>query len=276
MTIPEPDPPLQPHLSEDQVLRLIEIIEAFDPIVVGGQAINLWVQYYRARQPSFPGEAGAFTSKDLDFYKNMAAARALADALGGKLLIPGDDDATPNAALVVGMLDDRRIEIDFMASILGVDGRRIAKNYVMIEAHLPPRVPPIRILLLHPLDCVCSRLSNINILHRDDAHSTRQASAAIRVLQAFLDELLDSPERQKHVQRTLLDLSYVVRDLHKGKPSHLRHRLKPEAVLLAFRDDERLDERWRRLVLQPSISRVNRWLRLTEPELRDAEDGTSL
>lgn len=252
-----------PHLTEDEVLRLIEIVEDLDPVIVGGQALNLWVQYYRAEEPGFLGDR-PYTSKDLDFYRNQEAAERLADALAGKVLIPGPDDMGPSAALVVGKLGGRKLEIDFMSTILGVESRQITNNQVLIDAPSPETQRPIRLLLLHPLDCFRSRLANTNTLCRHDEHSVSQARAAQEVLQRFLHDLLDQEGRFRHVQTILRDLSYVIRDSHAGEATHLRHALTPEKVLHAFRDDPRLDVRWREKILAPSIERVTRWLSTAE------------
>lgn len=254
---------LPPHLTEEEVLRLLDIVEKFDPVVIGGQAVNLWVQRYRARDPDFLG-GRPFTSKDLDFYRNREAAEQLADELGGRVLLPEPDDATPNAAMVVGTLGGRPIEVDFMATVLGVEASNVTGRQVMLEARSPQTDRPIRILLLHPLDCVRSRLANVNTLHRYDEHSVAQAVAALEVLQRFLVELLDDTDRLRHVQTILVELHYVIRDLHAGKPTHLTHGLCPEAVLSAFHEDERLDLRWRSRTLMPCRDRVARWLRLAE------------
>jgi hypothetical protein len=250
-------------LTDDEIAELLDMVEEFDPIIVGGQAVNLWVQYYRAKDGSFFGER-PFTSKDLDFYANPLAAERLAVGLGGKLFIPYPGDATPNAAWVVGRLHGKLIEVDFLTSILGVEGWRITNNHVVIGGHVPTSGRQIRLLLLHPLDCLRSRLANINQLGRGDDHSIRQATAAAAVLGRFLGDVLDDSKRLRHVQTVLVELSYVVRNLHAGKNSHLRHGLEPERILDEFQDDKRLDARWRDLILRPCRARVARWLEKAE------------
>lgn len=254
---------LSPHMTEEEVLHLIDIVEEFDPVVVGGQAVNIWVQYFRSSNPNFLGDR-AFTSKDIDFYRNQMAAERLADELGGQVLVPQPGDATPNAAVVVGKLGGRTVTVDFMATVLGVEERRITNNQVMIEARSPRTNRPIRILLLHPLDCLRSRLANINTLKRHDAHSVDQAIAAQEVLLQFLNDILDDPRRFRHVQTILLELAYTIRDGHSGRPSHLLHGLAPQNVLDAFQNDTRLDPRWRELILAPCRERVARWISVAE------------
>ena len=250
-------------LTEDEVFRIISIIEKFDPIVVGGQAINLWVNYIRGRLPGFLGD-GAFASKDVDFYRNSEAAERLADELNGHVYIPDSEDSTPNAAVVVGRLGRRQITVDFMAMVLGVESRSLMNNQVAISAWTPNTNRAIRILLLHPLDCLRSRLANINILNRNDRHSLNQAFAAEEVLIYFIDYLLRDPNRLKHIQTILIDLSYTIREMHAGKPSHLIHGLNPARILDAFQSDERLDPRWRSGTLAPARDRALRWLSSAE------------
>lgn len=245
------------HLTDDEVFRILDIVEKFDPIIVGGQAVNLWVQRYRAQDQEFLDDY-PFTSKDIDFYRNEDAAKQLAVELGGRIYLPPIDNFTPNAALVQASLDGRPIEVDFMASVLGVDVSQIERRQVMLETISTQTRRSIRILLLHPLDCVRSRLANINTLQRHDEHSVSQTVAAFAVLARFLDELLNEPKRFRHVQSCLVELHYVIKKSHIGKPSHSRHGLAPEGILSKFQDDERLDHRWREKILRPCRDRIAR------------------
>ena len=226
-----------------------------DAIVIGGQAVNIWAVHYRGKYPELLQYA-PFTSKDIDFFSSGEAARLLAGALDGELLVPDPDDHSPNAALVVASLDGRRIEIDFMNTVLGVEDRAIRNNFVTLEALHDTR--KIRVLLLHPLDCLRSRLANINTLKRHDTQSINQAKTALIVIRAFIDELLalGTPHTKKLACSILHDLFYIVRDECLGEAAHLRHGISPADVMRHFRGDIRLDERWRTLTLDPSIQRI--------------------
>jgi hypothetical protein len=247
-----------PDLTEAEVFQIIDLIEEFDPLVVGGQALNIWVAYYRAIDPDFLPEDWPLTSKDIDFYRNREAAEALADHLGGRVLVPALSDMVPNAAVVIGDLNDRQIRIDFMSTILGVKSPEM--NAVMIEATAPITNRVVRLVLLNPVDCLRSRLANINTLGRHDEHTVRQAEAAIEVVIAFLDELLDDPNHSRRVQDALRDVSHIIKDQHRGKASHTKHGLTPDRILEAFQNDSRLDDRWRSLTLAKAIARARRGL----------------
>jgi hypothetical protein len=261
------------HLTTEQVERILEIVEDADAVVVGGQSLNLWVRHYGADRPEFAGQ-GPFTSKDLDFYRNEAAAVKLADALvDGEVLRPGPEDATPNAAVVVGMLGDRSIEVDFMNTVLGVDERSIQNNFVTLSGTTSSG-KNIHIMLLHPIDTLRSRLANVNVLGRNDDHSVRQARAAIKVSRFFIDDLLRYGDT-KRAQSMLHDMQYVTREHCMRRPAFEKHGLDTLPVMRAFLADERLDERWRTKVLAHSVERLEAArLSLSKAEVPDYPKDT--
>jgi hypothetical protein len=62
------------------------------------------------------------SSEDVDFYGDRRAAEQFAAKLEqARVYVPGLDDFTPDAAVVVGTIGGRRIRVDFMHSILGVN-----------------------------------------------------------------------------------------------------------------------------------------------------------
>jgi len=162
------------------------------------------------------------------------------------------DDATPSAMVVVGDLDGRRIEIDFMSTILGVDDDSILDRYVTLTGTNRASGAQYKVMLLHPLDCLKSRFANIDVLGRTDELSLRQARIGLRVVELYVDEILEEGDRRE-AQETLRQLFFVGRD-------RLRivreHDLSPVPVMARFLDDQRLDERWRVKTLRPAIERL--------------------
>ncbi|PSO21803.1 hypothetical protein C7G42_09330 [Bradyrhizobium sp. MOS003] len=115
----------------------------------------------------------------------------------------------------------------------------------------------IDILILHPLDCLRSRLSNINDLKRTDPHSISSAHAAVIILDVFIDDLLQNGETKK-AQAILMSLFYVIRDRNLGRPSQTKFQVDPLSILLKYRLDLRLDNRWRSHQLANAISRLRK------------------
>ncbi len=242
------------HLTDEQVLKILDIVHETEAILIGGQCLNRWALHYLPKDGRLKAFE-PFTSKDIDFFINDRAPERLAAALNGDVLVPDIDDATPNAAVVVTTLESRRIRIDFMSGVLGVEDRSIKNNFVTIEGYSPELKRQIQILLLDPLDCLRSRLSNINTLHREDTFSVGQARAAMVVVECFVNELLDLSAR-KRAQSILHDLYYVARDECLRLPAFVNHRILPLETMKRYLSDTQLDPRWRDLTLLPLIRRL--------------------
>lgn len=92
-----PDIPDFPdNLRPDEVLQIVDLMAGCDPIIVGGQSVNIWARYCAARDSSLE-DLGPFTSWDVDFFRNRQAAQQLAARLesGTVLLRPPPTWARP-------------------------------------------------------------------------------------------------------------------------------------------------------------------------------------
>ncbi|MEI2302117.1 hypothetical protein [Ensifer sp. MJa1] len=255
----EDDEDADPHLTAEEVQTLLGFVQRFRPIIVGGQAINIWAELYHGMDEELDA-LGELTSKDLDFYHNRGAERALAESLeNGLLEIPNGDNHTPNAAVVKGKLGGRDIVVDFLAQIKGVEDKSLLENSITFADAENPEA--ISITLMHPLDCVRSRLSNINMLGRRSDHSLRQAVASLLILDCYIDDQLSNPEDRPALKRALTalrELEYIIRGMHIGKPTEQEFgdQLSPVSILRKYREDERLDVRLREFQLQGILGRL--------------------
>jgi hypothetical protein len=244
----------QRHLSAAEVAHILHIVQDSDTVLVGGQCLNFWAEHY-ANRDSTLAALRPFTSKDIDFFGNMEAAQKLATSFQGTLLIPDLDDHSPHTALVVGVLNERRIDIDFLRAVLGVNKSAVTKRCVTLVGRDPVSGNVLRVMLLNPLDCLQSRYANINILGRRDDLSLKQAESAVHVLKLYVADLLDGGER-KEAQRMLRDLEFVARDGFLRKPASRYEKLDPLPVLQSFLNHPLLDPRWRTHNLANSVGRV--------------------
>lgn len=247
-----------PHLTPEEVLTLLRFVEKCRPIIVGGQSINIWAELFYGKNEELD-ELGPLTSKDLDFFHNKSAERALAQSLeNGQLKLPQGDDHTPSAAVVTGMLGDKEVVVDFMAHVKGVDDKSILQNSITFaDADNPDSVS---ITLMHPMDCVRSRLSNINSLGRTEEHSIVQAEASLLILDCYIDDQLNTEDKaaNRRALDALRDLEYVIRDYHVGKTTQqaFGDRLDPVAIIRHYIDDERIHEKVRERLLQGILDRL--------------------
>lgn len=246
----------QDHLTSDEVLKLLSFVSEYQPIVVGGQSVNIWSQLFQGKDDELD-ELGALTSKDLDFFQNQKAQEALAaNLIEGKLFLPSFDDHTPSASVVIGKIGDKQVEIDFLSNVQGVDDKSLRKNSVTFQYD----GTDVSVTLMHPLDCVRSRLANINTLRRKSQHSLNQAFASVRILDCFIDHGLAGGDKVGHRMATdaLDQLEFILRDDHIGKVSdeEFGDFLEISAILYRYNNDERLDARYREHQLSGIIQRT--------------------
>jgi hypothetical protein len=248
------------HLHHADILHILGAVSDFSPIIVGGQSIGLLAEFQAVRNPDLLALA-PFSSKDIDFHHNSKAARRLADVLeNGRLFLPeASDMASTNAALVCGNIAGRPVIIDFMANVLGVRTEDITDRHLTLSGDIDGI--SINLHVMNPIDCLKSRIANINVLKRNDEQSLRQARAAIEVVKHHLDWLASSGMIDD-VQSALHEIQFFIRDRHAGKPTHITFGdlIDPMQIMSAFPEDERLDERWRRMTLSPAITRIARKL----------------
>lgn len=251
----------------------MEFVSKCRPIVVGGQSINIWATLLEGQDPELDA-LGPLTSEDVDFFHNKEAERALAEGLeNGKIQIPSGDDYTPNAAVVTGRLGDRDVVVDFMSTVKGVsDDSLLKQSITFADAENPEAVS---ITLMHPLDCVRSRLANINSLKRTSKHSIRQAVASLKILECYIEDEFSRGDSGGHrrATRCLQEFEYVITGRHIGQISHIdfSDQLDLLGILTRRVDDERIDPRWREKILAGIIARVCRRISVHEARTSRAE-----
>ncbi|AWM02996.2 hypothetical protein [Bradyrhizobium amphicarpaeae] len=245
------------HLTPAEIETVLDYLKEVDAVLVGGQSLAIWSRLYLGRAPQI-ARVYSMSSEDVDLYGDRKAAEAFAKKLmNAKVYIPPAFDPSPNAAVVVGQLGEKTIQVDFLRAVLGVDPRSLKNNVVTLTGPSQGQGSQIDILILHPLDCLRSRLSNINDLKRTDPHSISSAHAAVIILDVFIDDLLQNGETKK-AQAILMSLFYVIRDRNLGRPSQTKFQVDPLSILLKYRLDLRLDNRWRSHQLANAISRLRK------------------
>lgn len=233
-------------LPRSTVIKLASVLGLEDDaFIVGGQALNLWAERYAPGRQDLIA-FGPFTSKDIDYYGHRAAAQKLADALGGKVHLPGPDDHTPNSAVVSASIDGINVEIDFLSDVAGVKVNALERDAV--ELIVPVRggsgIDELAIPVMHPLHCLQSRIANVVTLGRSYEVALRQLAAAPIVLEAYVDEMLGRGEVREATVTLKRLFDYLRTDIAARACPDLPMR-DPVEIFATFQRDPRLDWRFR-------------------------------
>jgi hypothetical protein len=178
----------------EEVLRWLR--RADDEVtLVGGQSVALWEHLL--------GLPVLTETIDIDFLGDPSQGQELADALGYRCLIPAPDDPTPNTAIILD--DGDRVVADFLGMVAGLNETDILRRRLPIELDGGQKV-----YILHPFDCLASRLANVALLPaKRSPRGFDQLRAAIRMCHAYLIRLAEqgrAPEAIKMANR-IFDLA---------------------------------------------------------------------
>jgi hypothetical protein len=168
-------------------------------VLVGGQAVNYWLSYYRERDSTL-AEIGVVTSDDVDFFGMSDAAARMASAIKGSTIATTsfDDAGSPNTAIVIFHdRHGRERRIDFLRLVHGLKSeKRIRDTAVVVELKdLQGQPTGIELRVLHPVLCLESRVHNTHTFTRyQTPRALRQARAAIACARGYVTELCDRNE----------------------------------------------------------------------------------
>jgi hypothetical protein len=243
-------------LTTEEVFKVAAALDCGDAIIVGGQALNIWAERFSARAPELAAYR-PFTSRDFDYFGYREVAGKLAERLGGTIKVPTIEDQSPSTALVEAEINGRRITIDFIGHVLGVNHKKLQTGAVQL------RIPftfgegthELTLDLLHPVHCLQARVANVITLRRRDAASLRQMRTAVIVTREYILDRLEAGDIDEATW-TVKQLFGWMRSSEGARVVHTEVGIDPLEILKRTIDAPQWDERYRRLTIAPMIDRV--------------------
>jgi hypothetical protein len=177
--------------SVSDLSPVLGVIGKLDCVVIGGQAVNIWCEYY-ARGDYVPAaqwdELKPFTSLDLDVLgSSVEAEEAGAELHASRVEIadPFAKSDSPICGFVEAAVGGRELGIHFLHRIAGVGRDEVERTAVSIEAG------GSNVRVMHPLLCLEGRVEMLlrrigEAGHQDQLHLRR----GILVVRALLAEQL--------------------------------------------------------------------------------------
>lgn len=224
------------------LIRLERIADSV--VVVGGQAVNFWAEFYASRVPAIEREA-PFTSKDIDFCGDLRAVRICAERLAGTSRVATMDDITPNTA-VVTFVDDTGVKrtIDFLEAPFGLraeEVRRLAIPAEILDASGRPTGPLFRIM--HPVHVMESRVHNsMTLPGYDRPGPLKQLRLSVLCAREFTRDMIESARIRVALRLNERVFTFCLKD-RDGREVHAKHGVDPFEAVVA--DDDRLPAKFR-------------------------------
>lgn len=227
-------------------------------ILVGGQAIEVWGVLLDV--PSPLGDRQPLT-EDADWLGGKLDARWLCDRLGApadvQLQFAGDHDSTPSAAIAYLRRGGRILMMDFLRMIVGpsVDAiRRLAVQVEVDGGHV--------ICVMHPLLCLESRFSNLEIIPaKRSGNGPMQAEWALSIATAYLRRMVSEGMDPDQVVKACRQIERLAMS-SAGKYCYINYQLNPMACIPGDVIDYvggMFQSRDWPLRLERSVNRMARW-----------------
>jgi hypothetical protein len=264
-------------LTPENLYEILARLQAagLEAIVVGGQAVNLWAYQYSQRTSQLQ-QYLPFASEDLDFYGGRVEAVLCSQALGGEIFLNRDFDPSPNAGVVLVNYQDRKLRIDFLASVYGLNDAEIAGTALTFAGK--DKLAGLQLKILHPVLCLEGKLRCLRGLPQQGRQDLKHVQILIWCVREFLYDLaVTLPERigLKLVERILA--SALTED---GLSAWYRHDICIESAIPLETLRQLNQEKWQKFclirlpqVLEQIDAKRNRYRDIANRITRSSDGG---
>lgn len=178
-----PDAETRPQRSPGEFAAILSADEM--PLIVGGQAVNIWAEIYA---PDVPGlhQFAPFTSVDADIYGTRALAETLARRAGWDCRLSTDRDSIAVAILTKPTAPDRHpLTIEVLNEVNGLSAIDLNLSTVVeLRTHERYRIPPPPVLLK-------AKLYNlVSLVNQDRPQDLKHARMLMQIVPQRFNELL--------------------------------------------------------------------------------------
>lgn len=160
--------------------RLRELLAGVgrNAVLVGGQALAFWVDYYRIRID----DALPAVSKDADFLGDRALVERISRASGGQASFPPRKALTALVGQVrIELANAQFLNVDVLHSIVGVRADSVRRRAEQVE------LDGLTFKIMHPVDVLQSRIWNLATLkNKQDELGLLQARLAVQVTRRYI------------------------------------------------------------------------------------------
>ncbi len=154
------------------------------PLVVGGQAVNIWAELYVAAVPALKKFA-PFTSKDADIYGTRAQAEALANRAGWEFKAVTDPNSIAVAVLSKPSASGPPLVVEVLKEVNGLTDQDLKKSEIIqFSESQRYRIPSPPVLLK-------AKLYNLaSLVNMDRPQDLKHSQMLLRIVPQYLNEML--------------------------------------------------------------------------------------
>ncbi len=177
-------------------------------VIVGGYALEFYANRYGVGIDTEHPTA----TRDLDILGSSLDAQQLQELLSftfdSKILIDTNDHASPNTAVISIHLDgeEEPLIIDYLAFMEGLESKEVKARAIEFELPSSSGKGSYKIIVMHPLDVLISRVINIvRLPSKQHSRALAQVDIAIDMIRAWIRKL-EAAQQEILIQETAKEI----------------------------------------------------------------------
>jgi hypothetical protein len=191
------DQPLTAVRDYAQIIQAT--IDGKKPLVVGGQAVNIWALNYERQIAADLAPYRPFMSKDIDLYGSIDLLDALHRQFGGAKKVPPHRAGTVMVGFWDVELNGRLRHVEVLWSVHGLNQKDLAESYPVIIDNLSAEV-------LAPHKLLKAKISNVAGIDQDGRNDLNHVRMMVHCHRCFLREALQGVTADMVNDRAVVNL----------------------------------------------------------------------
>jgi hypothetical protein len=193
--------------DQHEVSAFAEVLNSSEkPILVGGQAVNLWAEHYAPAVPELD-PLRPFTSKDADIFGDRAMAERIAVATNWKLTCYSEPRTIAIAMLTKELPNGHPLLVEVINSVNGLRPRELS------DPDLLELRPGQVYRVLSPVLLLKAKLANVAQIDQARRQDVRHVQMLLPCVREYLREAYSRTLLGEMTERAFVDLLEDSRDL---------------------------------------------------------------
>ena len=176
------------------------------PVVVGGQAVNLWAIYYRRATEGLE----PFVSRDVDLLGDRKVLEEVAKLAGVKAnFFPPKPPSNEVGYVVPPGGSDGPLLIEVLRWVNGVSNEELLKDSVIMG--VGPSKVPVRVS--SPVYLLKAKLANLASIRQEGRQDAKHVRILCRVIPVYLDQMIRSLRDGVRTERDVVNMLGVLLEI---------------------------------------------------------------
>jgi hypothetical protein len=200
----------QKQYSPEAFLAALESdpAEQHKPVLVGGQAVNFWAEFYAPKLPEIQ-QLQPFLSKDCDIYGNRDIAQRMQKQSGWRLSLFG-----PRRIAVAALVAEDGRTIEVLSNVRGLTPKDLDRMCMQVQMY------ECSLCVLNPIALLKAKLANVAELDQTDRQDSKHVSLLIPIVREFISQTLTRAGEGTEVERDVILLAEAA--LHLALSKHAK------------------------------------------------------